>query len=72
MLTQKFLIELRANNLTFFNFKLTAGTFLLNCFLAQLSIWYLGQILEKIEKNLILYLVAFMSLEIAKQLLSNF
>ena len=34
--------------------------------------WYLDQILVTIEKLIILHIVAFMPLEFAKQLLSNF
>ena len=52
--------------LNVFNFKFTKAKFLHNC------TWYLGQILVTIEKLLILQIVAFMPLEVAKQLLSKF
>ena len=52
----------------FFNFKFTEAKFLHKC----LDYKYLEQILVTIEKMLILHIVAFMPLQIAKYLLSNF
>ena len=70
---QKMLAEFWINNLTFSilsSLKLNFSTTVFST--TWLCTWYLGHILVAIEKLLILHIVvAFMLLEIAKQLLSN-
>ena len=70
---QKMLAEFWINNLTFSILSSLKLNFSITIFSTTwLCAWYLGQILVAIEKLLTLHIVvAFMLLEIAKQLLSN-